>query len=268
MTDKKDLRLCYYETFWENVTEFPESEKNRVKTILGLLPSDVESVLDIGCGDGRVTNVLPEPLDVVGVDFSGEAVKKVRRRAVLTKSDQLPFGDKTFDLVLISDVLEHLSDREYYGTIEEMKRTAKKYILINSPDNEVLGKGTARCADCRKTFHVSLHARSICVRDMEKLFSDTFSLKRVACSGERWDYDSVVIRFIRQRILHSYTYYHLSVCPHCGRQLKKKENAVVTDSLLTLLSGVNAFLALARRLAGLKEQPVEFFVLLERKGSG
>ncbi len=83
-------------------------------------------ILDAGCGTGR--NVLEfGPLGTAfGVDSSPEAIEFCRRRGVSGVSEgrieRLPFGDESFDLILATDVLEHLDDD--YAALLELHRVA------------------------------------------------------------------------------------------------------------------------------------------------
>src|SRR5438309_6000888 len=72
--------------------------------LLDLVPPYVSSVLDVGCGDGFITNALPEHLDVIGVDTSHEALRHVTRPTQVASAAELPFADESFDVVLASDV--------------------------------------------------------------------------------------------------------------------------------------------------------------------
>jgi len=67
-------------------------------------------VLDVGCGIGDLLLYRP---NTVGVDVNPLLVEHCRRRgaeAHLSQPDRLPFRDRTFDGVLMDNVLEHLSD--------------------------------------------------------------------------------------------------------------------------------------------------------------
>jgi len=98
--------------------------------MLDVIPKDVRSVLDVGCGDGRLTNRLTErtaglPLRVVGVDQSAEALQYVRTERRLANADALPFSDDEFDVVMATELIEHLPRRAYRRTLRELKRVSR-----------------------------------------------------------------------------------------------------------------------------------------------
>jgi 2-polyprenyl-3-methyl-5-hydroxy-6-metoxy-1,4-benzoquinol methylase len=70
--------------------------------------------LDVGCGSGGNSEVLRQlGWDVTALDASEEAVGATRRRGLrVVRGDvrQLPFRDGQFDLVLSTDVWEHVAD--------------------------------------------------------------------------------------------------------------------------------------------------------------
>ena len=83
--------------------------------VRALLPC--EAFLDAGCGDGRFLGALePElPERVVGVDIAQRILETARvniPRAQLRQAnlEALPFEDDGFDLVLSSQVIEHVLD--------------------------------------------------------------------------------------------------------------------------------------------------------------
>lgn len=67
-------------------------------------------VLDVGCGIGDFLAYRPS---TVGVDVNTYAVNWCRKRGLdarLMEANNLPFGDGSFDSVVLDNVLEHLSD--------------------------------------------------------------------------------------------------------------------------------------------------------------
>lgn len=76
-------------------------------------------ILEVGCSTGALVRDLGNSgyLDVTGIDINLDAILDAKKRG-LTKVEQidpkspLPFNDHTFDLVISSDVLEHIYDEQ------------------------------------------------------------------------------------------------------------------------------------------------------------
>jgi SAM-dependent methyltransferase len=124
-----------------------------------MIPDGVRTVLDVGCGDGALTNPLAEDYDVTGADLSQTALSHVRTKTVLASATDLPFADGAFDLVLCSQVLEHLEDADYRRALSELRRVASRSVLISVPFQEDLALRTVRCPACRHHHHVWGHLR-------------------------------------------------------------------------------------------------------------
>lgn len=95
-------------------------------------------ILDAGCGAGRHigTVYLRSRVDVVGIDLKWEDLKKSqftlrmsegegRGPWMISQSDvtSIPFKDESFDLVICSEVLEHIPDNK--SAISELMRVLK-----------------------------------------------------------------------------------------------------------------------------------------------
>lgn len=108
--------------------------KQSIRQISGL------NILDIGCGTGETLTFLQGYLDnpkLYGVDNSPVAISFAKKRGHyhIQKVDaqKLPFPDKTFDTILLLDVIEHVKDDT--GVLVEAKRVLKKkgQIIITAP---------------------------------------------------------------------------------------------------------------------------------------
>ncbi len=97
-----------------------------------LMPISFETVLDIGCGTGTLLyQILDNKPQVIatGLDFSPKmlevAREKLPKRVELTQGDaeELPYKDKSFDLVVASDILRYITDPE--KVVKEMYRVLK-----------------------------------------------------------------------------------------------------------------------------------------------
>lgn len=99
----------------------------------------VKNILDIGCGEGFVDKYLiskNKDLIIHGIDINEEAIsmaKQVCPDAVFEKGDifNIDYPDKSFDLILVIEVLEHLVNPEV--AIKEAKRLSRKYCIFSVP---------------------------------------------------------------------------------------------------------------------------------------
>jgi SAM-dependent methyltransferase len=85
------------------------------------------AILDAGCGSGRTLDDLARRGTVCGVDTSATAVEAARRRGHrdvhVAAVEDLPFGDRAFDLVTCLDVIEHTPDDR--ATLAELLRVTR-----------------------------------------------------------------------------------------------------------------------------------------------
>ena len=99
------------------------------------------SVLDVGCGEGVLTEQWAARLDpgrVVGIDLDDPKLRAEwasRRRENLEFAampvERLEFGDGEFELVAATEVLEHVQQPE--RALSEMARVASRWLLVSVP---------------------------------------------------------------------------------------------------------------------------------------
>ncbi|GAG07411.1 unnamed protein product [marine sediment metagenome] len=93
-------------------------------------------ILDVGCSIGDYCLELSSRrFDCVGVDYNEEYVKEAKSRGVkayVMDAYNLGFEDKSFDTVLLFEVLEHVEKPEL--ALLEAKRLARRNILITTPN--------------------------------------------------------------------------------------------------------------------------------------
>lgn len=96
----------------------------------GEIPSEM-TIADVGCGNGFLSYYLEKEFkELVCSDFS-QSILDVNPCAnkICANVENLPFADQSFDIVFSSNILHHLSDP--IVAIREMKRVAKKYVIIS-----------------------------------------------------------------------------------------------------------------------------------------
>lgn len=121
-----------------------------------------ELVLNIGVGSGYLEELLVDRgVEVYALDPGEHAIARIRDRLALGLrakqgySNAIPFAAGMFDAVIMTEVLEHLSDATLHATLDEVSRVLKPGgeftgtvpFRENLKDNEVL------CPRCEALFH-------------------------------------------------------------------------------------------------------------------
>lgn len=180
---------------WGNIRE-----KTLAERIIRRVPSKgVTRLADIGCGDGYLLHSLSrkiKPKEIYAVDTSKvrlDRVKKTSKKIKTAKSDitKLPFDNGFFDVVICSEVLEHLKD--YGKAVKELLRVTKKRLIITVPNEQQPVR--TLCPHCNKYHYVAGH--------MNKF--DKSSLKRlIEASAQKRRIKNIRIRFEKFHTIYSY----------------------------------------------------------------
>lgn len=98
------------------------------------------SVHEVGCGAGfstlRLREWMPETVELSASDLTDSLVDKARTRnpgvSIDTRSAyELRFPDKSIDVVVMMEVLEHLDKPA--DALAELARVARRHVLISTP---------------------------------------------------------------------------------------------------------------------------------------
>jgi 2-polyprenyl-3-methyl-5-hydroxy-6-metoxy-1,4-benzoquinol methylase len=99
------------------------------------------SILDVGCGEGVLTELWAErltPERVVGIDLEDPKLKAEWRRRARPNLEfrtglghELPYADGEFEAVAAMEVLEHVPDPD--AVLAEMARVASRWLLVSVP---------------------------------------------------------------------------------------------------------------------------------------
>jgi len=85
-------------------------------------------VLDVGCGLGYLVRALNDRgMDAWGTDISADVMELsvAKERTIIVSASNLPFPDKSFDVVVSTDFFEHLDESEIDQVFQEMQRVGK-----------------------------------------------------------------------------------------------------------------------------------------------
>lgn len=100
-------------------------------------------IVDVGCGDGAATGLVRKlgcaQHTIVGVDWSMMALRAARRHDLLLirgaiDAPGLPFGTGSVDVVILSEVIEHLVDTD--SALDEIHRVLRPggRLLVSTPN--------------------------------------------------------------------------------------------------------------------------------------
>jgi ubiquinone/menaquinone biosynthesis C-methylase UbiE len=123
------------------------SAKQKFNNIIEITSSNTfKKVLEVGAGDGSILKLLSEnnfAEELYAVEISESGIAQIKNKNIahlqsvqLFDGYKLPFGDKSFDLIILSHVLEHVEHERLL--LREIHRVAK-YLVIEVPKDYRFG---------------------------------------------------------------------------------------------------------------------------------
>ena len=253
--------INFYEQFdWSKLNK--QALVPKIKKILELIPDDVFSIADIGCGNGIITNVLNRHYDVTAVDRSKKALSYVEGKSILASSGNIPLETGSFDMVFSSEMLEHIDEKTFQDTIKELKRLSKKYIFITVPNGENPAKLAIQCPKCGYIYNRPNHLRSFNVDTFKELFPE-YKIVKTLAFGPKTRYYNPKLLNLKLRLTPSSSwipYYWIpkdnrkTFCPRCEHSFEYKYKF---NPVATFIDIVNVIIS--------KKKPYWLFVLMEKK---
>jgi len=204
-------------SFARHALERPDGRR-KAQLFGALIPAGCASILDVGGGTGWSTVDVRRKCAVTTLDRTLASLLTGRGDRVLADAGYLPFRDRSFDLVLSSELLEHLAEPVFEKVRTEMARAAAKFLMISVPYRENLRARMVRCGYCGEVFHTDYHVRAFREQDLAVLFSG-WTLGEWHVFGVLDEHAGTVSvsTFLRgdrrTPIASEYT-----ICPSCGRQ--------------------------------------------------
>ena len=190
-----------------------KSEGVRIADTIALIPEGTESVLDVGCGPGKLLHRLPIE-KAYGTDLGRVGLKRVTRPVARSSILQLPFASNSVDLVLCAEVLEHLDPDDLPQAAKELYRVARRSVLITVPYREQLLASSTRCPECHSVFHLHGHQQSLDESDIARLFPDEATVT-TQLSWKVRHYWPPLLK-LRTHRMGLWKYSPHTFCPACG----------------------------------------------------
>ena len=239
MSDITQRKYFSQASLWAD--EGVASQHDVAHDVVGLIPPDVATILDVGCGSGIVTNKLYRDYDVVGCDTSIPALAFVKPPRVAADIQFLPFQNYSFDLVLATDVIEHVPANVYPQVLSELKRIARRYLLVAVPYEEILDAALVDCPSCGATFHAHHHQRTYANDTFGELFAPEFALRNRLLSGSRWIYGERRLVEAKRAVSGLDYDFPDAICPKCNL---RRGTVRPSSSALAIGRRFNAFQAM------------------------
>jgi len=194
----------YHESLWEAIPEgsrAPDLELRRAFLLERLQAATVARrgasekplrVLDVGCGEGRLTAELAQVgYAVIGVDLAEEPLRRAREQhpgldvRLVGEDGQWPLADASFDAVWAGETIEHVLDTS--GWLSQVRRVLRSggSLLLSTPAHGRLAMLALALSARRFDEHFdprSDHVRFYTSRTLARLLAD-FGFEQIDVRG-------------------------------------------------------------------------------------
>jgi SAM-dependent methyltransferase len=117
--------------FYGKTSAYPYYRLQVTDYISRLLPTGSLEIIDVGSGDGYLGAVLQTfrpGTRVVGVETQRRELTRPGFEPVLYDGRRLPFGDRTFDVAIVTNVLHHADDQ--LAVLAETCRVTRRRVIV------------------------------------------------------------------------------------------------------------------------------------------
>jgi len=189
-------------------------QMERIRATARLVSKGDHTVLDVGAGHGVLLEEIEATHGIkgVGIEITQSKVDYARSRGTdlrLGRAEALEFDDKSFDVVISCEVLEHLPFGAYERALTEMARVARRAVVVSVPNQEV--RPFVRCPYCGASVNPNYHFRSFSTSSITGLIPG-FVLDQTVLLGS---HRSSPLLTLGRRLLDS-AWPALLVCSSCG----------------------------------------------------
>ena len=185
--DKEEYILRRDPTSYDAQRIAMEVEHYKIPNLLEVLPQDFSysSIVEIGCGTGEIIGTFPGPnvKRRVGFDISPLNIKAAQQRFpdVFFSAKDFRTSTEKFDLVIMSDILEHVPD-----DVEFLRDAARlgRLVVVNLPLEKSLQSAFRKYGPEDSSGHL----RSYDLADGLQLFEDAGLT--ITAYRQKWIFES------------------------------------------------------------------------------
>jgi len=179
--------LNYIDHYKKDAVEFDYFEESRGATahderrvheyIISKVPKNINTILDVGCGKGWVAeHFLQRGLKVHSLDVSASNPARAKElypsedhTGIAADSFHLPFADNSFDVVIASEIIEHIVIPAEF--VKELFRVVKRggRLIVSTPYKEKLIYYL--CVHCNKKTPAHAHIHSFDEKKLESCYN-------------------------------------------------------------------------------------------------
>ncbi len=143
------------------------------------------SLLNIGCGNGSLEFAAQaQGWNVISVDPDQAAINRLALKGINAKVgriESLPIDEGALDVVICSEVLEHLSPQVMRQGLAEIRRVLKigGFLIGTTPYRELLTNQEVFCPHCHEIFHRWGHQQSLDEVSMQHYLAEVLNVVEV-----------------------------------------------------------------------------------------
>lgn len=213
-------------------------EKERVDKIFSLIDDRGGVAIDIGAHDDFMASILAEKYDtVIALDITRpQTESNPDILPIIGDACSLPFADNSFDLVLCTEVLEHIRPDLLPSACSEIARITGEYAVIGVPFKQDIRVSRTTCRTCGRINPPWGHQNSFDEKRLRRLF-DGLVWEKEVFAGE----DALATNALSAKLLdlagNPYGIYDKDLtCIYCGNRMMTPPDRSFVQKVLTRIA--------------------------------